>query len=159
LFGGLPDLRQFPSNLWRRAYRHAVKDVSLAFDYQSELGEPRLLRALASYLATTRGVVAGEGEMLVTRGSQLGLHLAARGATRLGRGVAVEARGYRPDWEGLRLAGAELVPVHVDGHGLVVSELERLTAERRVAAVYPTPHRQYPPTAPLSAPRRLALLS
>jgi GntR family transcriptional regulator/MocR family aminotransferase len=159
LFGGLPDLRHFPSNLWRRAYRHAVKDVSLAFDYQSELGEPRLLRALASYLATTRGVVAGEGEMLVTRGSQLGLHLAARALTRPGTVIAVEARGYRPAWEGFRLAGAELVPVPVDEHGLVVSELERLTAERRVAAVYTTPHHQYPTTATLSAPRRLALLS
>lgn len=159
LFGGLPDMRHFPSAAWRRAYRHAVKDVAITFDYQSELGEPRLLEALSSYLAATRGVVAGAGELLVTRGSQLRLHLAARALVRPGAVLAVEASGYKPAWEGFRLAGAELVPLPVDEQGLVVSELERLTTERRVGAVYTTPHHQYPTTATLSPSRRLALLS
>src|SRR5690606_34537700 len=135
LFGGLPDMRHFPSAAWRRAYRHAVKDGAITFDYQSELGEPRLLEALSAYLAATRGVVAGAGRLLVTWGSQLGLHLAARALVRPGAVLAVEASGYKPAWEGFRLAGAELVPLPVDEQGLVVSELERLTTERRVGAV------------------------
>ncbi|HSC88934.1 MAG TPA: PLP-dependent aminotransferase family protein, partial [Polyangiaceae bacterium] len=57
-----------------------------------------------------------------------------------------------------RLAGARLVPVPVDSEGLVVSELERLTESTDVAAVYTTPHHQYPTTVTQSGPRRQALL-
>jgi GntR family transcriptional regulator/MocR family aminotransferase len=72
--------------------------------------------------------------------------------------VAVEAYGYRPAWEAFRLAGAELAPVPVDAEGLRVDALEKLTREKRVRAVYVTPHHQYPTTTMLPAARRLALL-
>jgi GntR family transcriptional regulator/MocR family aminotransferase len=72
--------------------------------------------------------------------------------------VAVEALGYRPAWDALRLIGAKLEPIPVDEDGLNVDALARLLRRRRVRAVYVTPHHQYPTTVTMSAARRLALL-
>ena len=159
LYGGLLDLRELPRAAWLRAYRAALAGHPQGLDYQGERGDPRLLRALAAHLAESRGVVAGDGELLVTRGSQLGLHLAARALARPGAVIAVEALGYRPAWEAFRLAGTALVPVPLDEHGLRVDELARLAARQRLAAVYLTPHHQFPTTVTLSARRRLDLLA
>jgi GntR family transcriptional regulator/MocR family aminotransferase len=88
----------------------------------------------------------------------MGFYLAARAIVQPGSVVAVEALGYPPAWAAFRSAGAEVVPIRVDASGLVVSELQELAERRRVAAVYVTPHHQYPTMAVLAADRRLALL-
>ncbi|HEV8320630.1 MAG TPA: PLP-dependent aminotransferase family protein, partial [Myxococcota bacterium] len=106
-------------------------------------------------LSARRGLAADAGALVVTRGSQMALALVARALLRPGDVVAVEAYGYRPAWDALRLAGARLVPVPVDGEGLRVDLLE---SRRHVRAVYVTPHHQYPTTVGLSAARRLRLL-
>ena len=77
---------------------------------------------------------------------------------RPGDAVAVEHPGYRPAWEAFKLAGAEVLPVHVDDRGLDVRALRQLIARRRIRAVYVTPHHQFPTTVTLSGPRRLELL-
>lgn len=159
LVGGLPDLRDVPRAALARAYRAALKAGADVLDYQSTFGHPRLLAALSLYLRNERGVVAAAGGIITTRGSQQALHLAARALTRPGSAIAVERYGYRPAWEGFRLAGAELVPVGVDRQGLVVNELERVASERDLAAVYVTPHHQYPTTVTMSAARRMQLLA
>jgi GntR family transcriptional regulator/MocR family aminotransferase len=104
-----------------------------------------------------RGVPAATEHVLVVRGSQMALDLCARVLVRPGDVVAVEALGYRPAWDALRLAGAELVPVPVDGEGLDVVALDALARRRRVRALYTTPHHQYPTTVTMSAARRMAL--
>ncbi|WNG58014.1 aminotransferase class I/II-fold pyridoxal phosphate-dependent enzyme [Archangium gephyra] len=70
----------------------------------------------------------------------------------------VEAFGYRPAWDALRLAGARLVGLPVDGQGMRVDALQALMAKRPVRAVYVTPHHQYPTTVTLTAARRMELL-
>ncbi len=158
LLGGLPDLRQVPMAALARGYRSALRHKPSTLDYQHVYGQPRFLKVFSQFLAETRGVVSEEGEMLVTRGSQQALHLAARALVRPGSVIAIERAGYPPAWEGFRMAGAELAPVRTDKEGLVVEELARLCNERDVAAVYVTPHHQYPTTVTMSGPRRMALL-
>ncbi len=158
LLGGLSDLRFLPRATLARAYRSALRDKVDLTDYGEPLGDARLLAALTRLLAERRGVRAADGELLVTRGAQMALYLAARALVHPGAVIAVEALGYRPAWESFRLAGAEIVPIPVDRSGLVVEKLAALTQSRRVAAVYLTPHHQYPTTVTLSAPRRLSLL-
>lgn len=158
LLPGLPDLREAPLPALARAYRAALKNAPECMDYQSHYGQPRLIKQLSLYLANQRGVTAGEGEMLVTRGSQQAIHLAARALLRPGAVIAVERCGYPPAWEALRLAGAEVVPVRVDRSGLVTDDLERLCQKRDVVGVYVTPHHQYPTTVTMSAARRMKLL-
>ena len=78
-------------------------------------------------LASTRGLSVTADDVLVTRGSQMALSLAARALLRPGDVVAVEEFGYRPAWEAFRAAGATVVPVRIDRDGL---DVEALTSAR-----------------------------
>lgn len=159
LSAGTPDPRLVPVELiartWRRVVRRGGKRL---LEYGEPGGHGALREALARQVRELRGVPATAHQIVVTRGSQMALDLIARTVLRRGDVVAVEALGYQPAWEALRLAGATLVPVHVDGGGLDVDALERLAKKRKVRAVYLTPHHQYPTTVTLSAARRLQLL-
>ncbi len=160
LVGGLPDLRLLPRTAMARAYRRAVlRSTSRALGYGDPRGDSRLRGALGDLLSRTRGIARAERGLVVTRGSQMALHLAARALLAPGEIVAVEALGYRPGWEALRLAGARVVPVAMDGEGLRVDALASLCARERVRAVYVTPHHQYPTTVLLGSARRMALLA
>jgi len=110
-------------------------------------------------LANTRGLSVAAGDVLVTRGSQMALALAARALVRPGDVVAVEQFGYRPAWEAFRGAGATVVPVAIDRDGIDVDALKRLASRTTLRAVYVTPHHQYPTTVTLKVARRLALLA
>lgn len=159
LSAGAPDPRLFPVELLSRTWRRVVKRRGRRLlEYGDPAGAPSLRAALARMLSDLRGVPAGPDDVVVTRGSQMALDLLARAVLEPGDVVAVEAYGYRPAWEALRLAGARLLPVPVDGEGLDVDALGRLAARRKLRAVYVTPHHQYPTTVTLAAARRLALL-
>jgi GntR family transcriptional regulator / MocR family aminotransferase len=159
LSAGTPDPRLFPVELiartWRRVVRRAGRHL---LEYGDPAGHPSLRRALATMVADLRGVPATMDQVVVTRGSQMALDLIARAVVAPGETVAVEALGYRPAWDALRLVGARLEPIAVDGEGLDVEALATLLRRRRVRAVYVTPHHQYPTTVTMSASRRLALL-
>jgi GntR family transcriptional regulator/MocR family aminotransferase len=158
LVGGTPDYRLLPTAELSRAYRRALGRSPRLLAYGSELGEPRLRQVLASHLRETRGVVADADGLMVTRGSQMALFLLGRALARPDRVIAVEGYGYRPCWEAWQLSGARLVGLPVDAQGLSIEALSQLLSRERVAAVYTTPHHQYPTTVTLSAPRRLQLL-
>jgi GntR family transcriptional regulator/MocR family aminotransferase len=159
LLGGVPDLSAVPHAEIARAFRRALaKSTKDVLGYGDLRGDARLRRALSTLLAQTRGVVVGEDDLVVTRGSQMALYLAARTILAPGDVVAVESYGYRPAWEAFRLAGATLAPIAVDASGLCVDALAELAKKKKVRAVYVTPHHQYPTTVMLPASRRLALL-
>lgn len=157
---GTPDPRLVPVELIARTWRRVVRRGGRRLlEYGEPGGHPALRRALAQMLSEVRGVPASPQQLVVTRGSQMALDLLARAVLQRGEAVAVEALGYRPAWEALRLAGATLVPVPVDAAGLDVEALERLVKRRKLRAVYVTPHHQFPTTVTMSAGRRLALLA
>ena len=160
LSSGAPDLRLIPAKALGRAYRRALalRGAHL-LSYGDPEGHPALRTALASMLASTRALSIGPDDVMVTRGSQMALMLAARAVLRAGDTVAVEAFGYRPAWEAFRAAGAKVVPVAIDGEGVDVEALKRLSASTPLRAIYLTPHHQYPTTVSLKAARRLALLA
>jgi GntR family transcriptional regulator/MocR family aminotransferase len=157
--GTRPDVRLVPADLIGRTYRSMLRRFGPALvSYSDPAGLLRLREALAAMLSATRGLAVDPSSVLVTRGSQMALALAARALIRPGDAIAVEAPGYRPAWEAFRIAGAEIVPVRVDEHGMDVEALQQVIARRSIRAVYVTPHHQYPTTVTLTAPRRLALL-
>jgi GntR family transcriptional regulator/MocR family aminotransferase len=157
---GAPDVRLIPTGAIGRAYRRGLRRRGgELLAYGDPEGHPSLRTALASLLASTRGLSVGSGDILITRGSQMALTLVARALLRPGDTVAVEEVGYRPAWEAFRAAGAAVVPVAVDGNGLDIDALERLASHTTVRAVYVTPHHQYPTTVTLKAARRLALFA
>jgi GntR family transcriptional regulator/MocR family aminotransferase len=157
---GTPDPRLVPVELIARTWRRVVRRGGRRLlEYGEPGGHPALRRALAQMVSEVRGVPASAQQLVVTRGSQMALDLLARAVVRPGEAVAVEELGYRPAWEALRLAGAQLVPVPVDGDGLQVDALERLAKRRKLRAVYVTPHHQFPTTVTMAAGRRLQLLA
>jgi GntR family transcriptional regulator / MocR family aminotransferase len=158
LLGGVPELRSLPTHLLARAYRQALRGAGARrlLDYGSPLGNVRLRDALADLLVRARGVAAPRESIMVVRGSQQGLYLAARTLIRPGDLVAVEELGYRRAWRALETAGATLVPIPIDRDGLRVDALEAI--DRPIRAVYVTPHHHFPTTVTLSAERRRRLL-
>jgi GntR family transcriptional regulator/MocR family aminotransferase len=157
LSAGVPDTRLFPHAIVARAYRRALHAPGArgALDYADPCGAPRLRAAIAAMLRETRGIPAAAEHVMITRGSQLAIDLAARLLVRPGDVAAVEELGYQPAWRALAEAGARLSPVALDGAGLVVESLARLSPR----CLYTTPHHQYPTTVLMSPARRIALLA
>lgn len=159
LVGGCPDLRLVPKKELARAMRRALLTHSDALAYGSPWGHPRIRWALCEFLAETRAIVCSPPRICMTSGSQMAIFLAARALLSPGARVGVEAYGYGPAWQALRMCGAELVPIAVDASGLRVDALRAACDEAPLRAVYVTPHHQYPTTVTLTAPRRQQLLA
>ncbi|HSU41670.1 MAG TPA: PLP-dependent aminotransferase family protein [Polyangiaceae bacterium] len=160
LWGGMPDPRLVPLDLLARAYRRVAQRQGRAlFSYSADTyGHEMLRRAIARLATDARGLAATADNVLITRGSQMALDLSARSLIRPGDVVAVEALGYPNAVNVFRRAGAVVVPVRVDQHGIDVNALVALAREKTLRLIYVTPHHQYPTTVTLSATRRLALL-
>lgn len=157
LQGGMPDLRQLPVDPLARALRRALaRRGADLLGYGDPAGLLSAREAVARWLGETRGLALQADDLLLTRGAQQALYLAAGALIRPGQRVGVERYGYRPAWAALREAGAVLVPLPVDSDGLVV---EALADAGPLAGVYVTPHHQFPTGASLTAPRRQALLA
>lgn len=156
LSAGVPDTRLLPTAMLSRAYRRVLRSRAgrAGLDYAEPTGAPRLRAAIAALVRSSRGIPATADNILITRGSQMALDLATRLLVRPGQAVAVEELGYRPAWRAFEEAGARLVPVALDGSGLVVDDLAGVPPR----CVYVTPHHQYPTTVLLSPARRMALL-
>ncbi|WP_019646131.1 MocR-like pyridoxine biosynthesis transcription factor PdxR [Novispirillum itersonii] len=164
LSDGVPDPRLMPAADFARAFRRALSGSSGYGDgYGDPRGLPQLRGALSRLLATERGLSPGAFDLLVTRGSQMALYLAAVAAMPPGitgnGAIAVEDPGYPQAAAAFRAAGARVLPVPVDSGGIDLTALEALAASGAgLRAVYVTPHHQYPTTVTLGAERRLRLL-
>ncbi|MFO0649406.1 MAG: PLP-dependent aminotransferase family protein [Polyangiales bacterium] len=159
LSDGTPDLRLLPRAALASAWKVALGGHGAPLSYGATRGEPSLRRAVARMVSETRAVAADEDRVLITRGSQMALDLAARALLAAGDVVAVESIGYAPAWRAFERAGAALAPLPVDREGVSVDAFEALVKTHAVRAIYVTPHHQYPTTVALSPSRRVKLLS
>lgn len=163
---GSADARLLPAGELARAFRRALARTAtrptqarMPEAEDDARGTPALRAALADHLAAERGLSFAGRDLLVARGSQMALFLAAQALVRPGAAIAVEAPGYAMARQAFRAAGARVVPVPVDAGGLSVAALARLLDEDpAIRAVYVTPHHQYPTTVTMGAARRLRLL-
>lgn len=155
---GLPALDLFPRTLWTRLTARAARRLSgAALAYPDPAGLPRLREAIAAYLAVSRGVPCGPGQVIITGGYQPAISLVARLLLRPGDKVWFEEPGYFLARHALEAASAKLVPVPVDADGMAVDEARRRAAKARLAVV--TPAHQAPLGVALSLARRQALLA
>lgn len=152
---GIPEHRHFPHGLWRRLSARAQREWSRnGFRYPPSQGLPVLREAIARHVAFARAVACSGGDVVVTSGAQQAFDLLARLLVTSGRTrVAIEEPGYPPVRAPFVAAGAQLVPVPVDGEGLCV---DRLPDDVRVISV--TPSHQSPTGVAMSLRRRRALL-
>ena len=148
---GRPDAALFPLKAWRRLLRTCLSQGGAAG--LSQPGDPfglaSLRSAIATHLASARGIVAEPGQIVITSGTGEGIALAARLLLAPGSLAAIEAPGYRVAAAAFEAAGADLAGVPVDEEGLVAAELPA----RRAALLYLTPAHQFPTGHTLSKPR------
>jgi GntR family transcriptional regulator/MocR family aminotransferase len=158
---GAPDTRLMPAELVARAYRRALLEGGRR--NRLGYGDPRgilpLREAVAAMLRADRGLNCTADNICVTRGSQMGIFLAARLLAQPGDDVAIERLSYPPAREAFLAAGANILPVEMDEQGMNVDRLEALCRKHAVRAVYVTPHHQFPTTVVLPPERRIRLLA
>ncbi len=149
------DPRHFPIEAWRDCARQALGRRTIA-DWTGESADgdsPHLLLQIRQRLLAYRGIAAGNDEVMVTLGAQNALAiigLLLRGAE---GSVAIEDPGYPDARNALLASGNRLLPVPVDGQGLVVEALPPACK-----LVYTTPSHQFPTSVTMPRARREALL-
>jgi GntR family transcriptional regulator / MocR family aminotransferase len=158
---GLPDTRLVPAEVLGRAYRSAIQQAARCnrLHYGDPRGHAGLREAISRLLNADRGLATTTDNICLTRGSQMGIFLAARVLARPGETVALEELTYPPAYLSFTSSGVNVVSVRVDDHGLDVDHLADICRSTRIAAIYLTPHHHFPTTVILPPERRMRLLS
>jgi len=157
---GFPDVRESPlPQLLRECRRLSLtKAYTQRLMYGLSSGSERLREALAVHLAASRGLAIGQENVLVTRGAQMSIYLAAALVIRPGDKVVVGMSNYRYADLVFEQLGATLVRVPVDEQGIDVQAVSSLCRRSKVRMLYVVPHHHHPTTVTLSAERRMQLL-
>lgn len=154
---GLPAIGEFPFELWTRLCTARMRESARELmRYGDPAGYFPLRAAIASYVATARGIHCTPEQVVVVSGSQQGLECCARLLLDPGDAAWIEDPGYLGARAALASAGATVVPVPVDRDGLDVSAGIAREPSARLAIV--TPSYQFPMAVTLTLERRLALL-
>lgn len=156
--GGWPDPSLYPraalDAIARRLHGRAGHDVYAPAPAE---GDPALREALAAWLSSMQ-IAASPDQVIVTAGAQEGLNLLARAFLAPGDVVLTE----RPTWAGailaFRWAGAEVVGLPMDGHGLRSDVLEEAIARHRPKLLYTIPTFHNPTGALMGGERRRQIL-
>lgn len=154
---GEPAVDLFPVKIWRQLYQRRWRVTPHALlRYGDSEGFRPLRQEIVNYLGAARAVKATVDQVILVRGTQQALDLAARVLLDPGDAVWMEDPGYLSTRATLTAAGARIVPVPVDADGLDVEAGERRAPAARAAFVAPA--HQYPLGVTMSLPRRLELL-
>ncbi len=155
LYGSLAST-DFPTLAWRNAYSKALLKRQPPLSYADPQGEAELRTELRGYLRRARGLICDPDQIVIVHGSQQGIDLCARVLIDPGDHVVIEDPCYRMARLAFEAAGATLLDVPVDEHGLVT---DRLPSDRRIRLAYVTPSHQFPLGAVMSIGRRHRLLA
>jgi GntR family transcriptional regulator / MocR family aminotransferase len=156
-FPGRPSAALFPIKTWRRLLQSNLShggSTGLS-QYGDPAGLPALRSAIADHLATTRGIAADPGRIVITNGAQEGISIAARLFLNHGTPSAIEDPCHEGAAFAFEATGSEITSVAVDFEGLIPEELP----QRPTALLYVTPSHQYPTGHTLSPARRHTLIA
>lgn len=134
------DLPLFPTAVWSRLVRRALRRRGAPADPPSVAGDTRLREAIAAYLGRSRAVRCTPDQVLVTSGSQQALDLCARVLVNRGDHVAMEEPGYPEGRHLFAASGAVVHPVPVDGDAEFIREGHFERHVRRMRRVYARRH-------------------
>ncbi len=152
-----PAIAEFPAELWGRLSSRRARNFGAMLRTDDDGRGYRPLRsAIADYLGSSRGVRCSADQVVVVSGVQQSLDLLARLLLKPGEPVWMEDPGYFGATIAFGNAGAHIVPVPLDEHGLSVSA--GLRACPHAKGVYVTPAHQFPLGMTMSLERRIALL-
>ena len=157
---GFPDPRLAPIEDLVRCIRSFSR---LSFNkkyltYGGSQGTFFLRETLAAFLNDTRGLSITPENILITKGTQMGLYIAASLLIRRDQVVIVGTPGYARANHTFQLAGARISFIPMDGMGIDTERVEKICKIKSVRMVYVIPHFHHPTTVTLSSERRLHLL-
>jgi len=152
-----PAIDLFPTGLWARVASRVIRRAPRSlYGHGNAAGYQPLRRAIAEYVGTSRGVRCSPEQIIVTLGVQQALDLIGRFLLASGDQVWMEDPGYSLALQTFRATSARIVPVPVDGDGIVVKVGRKLAPNAKLA--YVTPANQFPLGVTMSADRRWELL-
>ena len=158
---GLPDVRLAPLADLSRVYGTNLKRKSNLkhLGFAPNEGSEYFKEMLAAYLNNTRGLHISKRNVMITRGVDMGIYLAADLLLQKGDLVLVADLSYYVANMIFQKVGAKIISVPVDEHGIDVNAVKELCKLHQIRMLYITPHHHYPTTVTLSADRRIALLN
>jgi len=156
-----PDPRMMPIYELAKAYRSVLsKKVNLRYtSYVETAGVERFRKILSDYLNSSRGLQTTFENVMITRGSTMGLYLIVNTLFSKKDLVIVGDTNYYYADHVFLDAGMQLVRVCVDDYGIDVDAIEKICRRKKISSVHITSHHHYPTTVTLSASRRMKLLS
>ena len=156
---GFPDARIAPVDNLLRHYRLFLKKTyQEGFIMHGDAeGSVNLRSAIASFLSDTRAIHSGNNNILITRGAQMAIFIAARMIIKPGSSVIVGEPSYSIANMIFEHFGAKLIKVPVDENGIDVDAIEKICKKKRPDLLYVIPHHHHPTTVTLSADRRMKL--
>jgi GntR family transcriptional regulator/MocR family aminotransferase len=158
---GISDARLTPTEDLARTYRRICsrKNIYKEMSYGSIFGNEKLRVTLANYLNKTRGLNVSKDNILITRGSQMGIYLSAKLLLQKDDIIVIGKTNYTSADTAFLQREANLVRVSVDENGLVIDEIEQICKKSKIKGVFVTSHHHHPTTVTLSAERRIHLLN
>ncbi|MFN0099011.1 MAG: PLP-dependent aminotransferase family protein [Gemmatimonadaceae bacterium] len=157
---GLPstvDVAAFPVAEWNRVLARSMRERGIrGLQAADPQGDRALRRAISEHVRLARGVRCTAEQVLITSSTQQALDLIGRLLIDTGDRVLMEDPGYPSARMSLEAAGATLVFLPVDRHGV---DTDRLATERTARLLYVTPSHQFPLGVTLSLKRRMAALA
>jgi GntR family transcriptional regulator/MocR family aminotransferase len=158
---GFPDTRMAPVTELSRAYRTQLLTGNpyARLGYADPKGSEWLRTELAAYLNLSRGLPVKPANILIVRGTVMGLHLTCAGLLQPGDTVVTTEPGWGGAEANFLQAKANLLKVPVDEYGMDVDALDSLCSKQAVRLVYVTSHHHYPTTVALRPDRRVRLLA
>ncbi|MDB4921582.1 PLP-dependent aminotransferase family protein [Mucilaginibacter sp.] len=158
---GFPDVRLAPVDVLMREYRSISRRYHGRnfLKYSSSKGSEHLRNAICNYLSNSRGLTVMPENLIITKGSQMGIYLAAQLLLNPKDYIAVGVSNYGSADETFKYPGANLLRIPVDEKGMDVNHLEMILQQKKIKAVYLIPHHHFPTTVTMSMERRLKLLN
>ncbi len=139
LASGTPDPRLIPLEEIMRAYQEVIeKYKSTAFSYPGAGGQEELVKEIEKYLPGL-GLSKGDDEVVVTSGAQHAMEL-------LGKYfleddvIAVENPTFIETFNSLKLRSSSVIPINVDGRGIVTEQLRETLRIVKIKLLYVIPN-------------------
>lgn len=153
---GNPDVHSFPGAVWAKMLREACLDADeAAFCYSYFSGHPRLKKAISDYVYRMKGIRCEDNQIIVVSGAAGGMEILAKLFCGSRKRIVVEDPCIHFVKKIFADHRYELCPVKVDGQGMDINSLCRLSG---IDLIYVVPSHQYPIGGVFPVSRRIALL-
>ncbi|WDL98392.1 aminotransferase-like domain-containing protein [Alicyclobacillus sp. ALC3] len=123
------------------------------------LGSPALREAVSLDMKRHLDTQVDPESVLITAGAQQALYLVARGLLRPGDSIAIEKPSFYYSQALFQSCGVRLLPIPMDGEGVLPDALKELVRTHRPAMVWLNPTYHNPTGATLNIERRRAVVA